>query len=95
MCQSFTDLTLDRQEQIYVAALGYARAYPRDRYWEWRADGFYAHLTLTYEAMPADTLHKHLTELEKVHQDDPDWRPVIDMVAAALLKGRTYIGNAA
>lgn len=89
MCQSFTELSLDRQEKIWVDALYYASdesdgAY-RAEMWTERAAGYRLYLKEErYAVMSQAELEEHAESIRAAHGSDVDWRPVLDTVTREL-----------
>lgn len=86
MCISFTDLDLDRQEEITVEAHRLA-AENNDRWWTWRAEGFDSYLSEFYATMQAQELSDHVAELRREHPDDAQWLAIADRAEAVRRNG--------
>lgn len=93
MCMSFTDLSLGRQEQVYVNTLDYARRYKTSDLWTLRGAHMARVIADAYTDMDTADLYAH--RIEVAGNRDGDWSPVVLLVDDELARRRCLSQDAA
>lgn len=87
MCQSFTDLTLHRQEEIAAEVAGWIRKDGDNRWWANRLRHFCDYLAETYASMDSADLVAHRADLSDTSAqaryevaDVEDWATITALI---------------